>query len=368
MTRVVLLTTNLARGGAEIQVTQLALDLRERGWEVSVVSLVEPTAFEADLREGGVPVYWAPPARLIPLLLKLQPQVLHAHLFHANMAARLARLLVPVPVVISTIHSMAESSRRTGRVRGRDWLYRLTDPLADQVVCVSEAAARRHLSAHAVSAARLCVIPNGIHTANFRPDPSRREATRAALGLGDGFIWLAAGRLMWKKNYPLMLEAASRQPGDTVLLIAGEGPDEADLKRQAAVRGLQARFLGARDDMPALMNAADGLVLSSAVEGLPMVLLEAAASGLPQVAVDVGGVPEAVIDGRTGYVVPPGDSGALAAAMAKLAALPARERAEMALNAREHVLAHFDLRGVTARWEHLYESLLRPGRNASREP
>ncbi len=368
MTRVVLLTTNLARGGAEIQVAQLALELRERGWEVSVVSLVQPTALESDLREGGVPVFWAPPAKLLPLLLKLRPQILHAHLFHANIAARMVRMLLPVPVVISTIHSLAESSRRTGRVRGRDWLYRLTDPLADQVVCVSQAAARRHLSAHAVSATRLRVIPNGIHTARFRPDPSRREATRAALGLDSEFVWLAAGRLMWKKNYPLMLEAAAQQPDDATLLIAGEGPDEADLKRQAAARGVRARFLGARDDLPVLMNAADALVLSSAVEGLPMVLLEAAASGLPQVAVDVGGVAEALVDGRTGYVVPPADPNALAAAMTRLAALPVLERAEMGLNAREHVLANFDLRGVAARWEQLYEDLLRAERRSSREP
>ena len=102
---------------------------------------------------------------------------------------------------------------------------------------------------------------------------------------------------MWKKNYPLMLEAMARQR-EGVLFIAGDGPDAARLRQLA---GPNVRFLGARDDIPALMNACDGFVLSSDVEGLPMVLLEAAASGLPQVATAAGGVAEAVIHERTGY-------------------------------------------------------------------
>ncbi len=373
MTRVVLLTTNLARGGAEIQVSQLARRLHERGWDVSVVSLLKPSALEKELRAMGIPVWSLDAgrnplalARLVALLHRLKPQVVHAHMFHANVAARLARLLCPVPVVISTIHSLAESGRRSKRIRGRDWLYRTTGSLADRVVCVSAAVAERHLAAGAVSRARTLVIPNGVDTARFHPDAAVRKEARAALGLGREFAWLAAGRLMWKKNYPLMLEAAARVHGAT-LLIAGDGPDRQELEKLAGRLGVGARFLGPRDDMPGLMNACDGLVMSSAVEGLPLALLEAAASGLPQVAAGVGGVAEAVIHGKTGFVAAPGDPEALAAAMGRLEAMPADERAAMSRAAREHALAHFDLDAVTGRWERLYEELMRAERIASRE-
>jgi glycosyltransferase involved in cell wall biosynthesis len=373
MTRVVLLTTNLARGGAEVQVAQLARSLRLRGWDVNVISLLKPSALETELRAAGVPVWPLDAgrnrlgiARLVPLINRLKPHIVHAHMFHANLLARLARLVCPIPVVISTIHSMAESSRRSPGVRGRDWLYRVTGPLSDRVVCVSEAIAERHAAAGAVSQARLRIIPNGVDTTRFRPDAERRAQMRTALGLGQDFAWLAAGRLMWKKNYPVMLEAAARQSG--TLLIAGEGPDGAELKALAAKLGVRAQFLGPRDDMPDLMNACDGFVLSSAVEGLPMVLLEAAASGLPQVAVHVGGVPEAVVHERTGYVVAPGDPTALAAAMARLVEMPAGDRAAMSHAAREHALARFELAAVTGLWERLYEELLQAARLSGREP
>lgn len=134
---VVLLTTNLARGGAETQVALLALSLRQRGWPVSVVSLLDPSAFQAELSAAGVPIHslhmhpGRPDplalARLAVLLRKLRPRVLHSHMFHANLLGRLAHLAFPVPVVISTLHSMAESSRHSTGTRLRDWLYRATD-------------------------------------------------------------------------------------------------------------------------------------------------------------------------------------------------------------------------------------------------
>jgi glycosyltransferase involved in cell wall biosynthesis len=337
--RVALLITGLERGGAELQVLQLATALRTRGWDAAVFAL----------RPGLL-------AETPPLhhLYRFRPQVLHAHLFHANMAARLAGLFLPVPAVISTVHSLAESSRRSGRIRLRDLAYRLTDAFAGATVFVSTAAGDRHLAAGAVSAARTHVIPNGVDTDRFRPDAECRAGMRAALGLGAEFVWLAAGRLMWKKNYPLMLRAMEQQK-DAVLLIAGTGPDEEAL-RAAAPAGV--RFLGARTDLPELMNTADALVLSSEVEGLPMVLLEAAASGLPCVATAVGGVGEAVLDGRTGYLVPPGDVAALGAAMARMASLPGAERDAMSVEARQYACARFDLPAVVDQWEHLYRALL----------
>jgi glycosyltransferase involved in cell wall biosynthesis len=190
---------------------------------------------------------------------------------------------------------------------------------------------------------------------------------REVLGVGDEFAWLAVGRLMWKKDYVTMLEAMARQR-EGVLLIAGVGPLEEKLRALAGELGVRVRFLGLREDIADLMNASDGLVLSSVVEGLPMVLIEAAAAGLPCVATDVGGVREAVLDGQTGFVVRVQDPVALAAAMKRLAELPPEARARMAESARAHALAQFDVRTVAAQWEQLYLDRLEAARLSGMEP
>jgi glycosyltransferase involved in cell wall biosynthesis len=360
---VVLLTTNLARGGAETQVALLALSLSRRGWPVSVVSLLDPSAFQAELREANVQVrsLGMQPgrpnplalARLAAILRKERPCVLHSHMFHANLLARLMRLAFPAPLIVSTLHSMAESSRHSTGTRLRDWLYRVTDPLADATVAVCQAVAERHVASGAVRRGKLRVIPNGVDTERFRPDAARRERLRGEFGAGGEFVWLAVGRLMWKKDYPTMLRAAARQR-EGILLIAGAGPLETELAALARELRVRTPFLGPREDVPALMNAADGLVLSSVVEGLPMALLEAAASGLPCVTTDVGGARDAVVDGQTGFVTPRGNPEALAEAMARLTELPGAARREMGQAARELALARFDMGLVTSQWEQLY--------------
>jgi glycosyltransferase involved in cell wall biosynthesis len=360
---VVLLTTNLARGGAETQVALLAMTLRERGWSVDVVSLLPPAAFDRELEDAGIAVHSlgmrpgeANPlavTRLASILRRLRPGVVHSHMFHANLLARVTRLIFPIPRLIATIHSAAESGRESDRVEGRDRLYRLTDALADVTVAVSQAVAERHAGAGAVSRRRLQVIPNGVDTVRFGPDIDARARIRAELGVSHEFLWLAAGRLNWKKDYPTLLAAVERLAG-AVLCIAGAGPLERELREQAGRLGGRVRLLGARDDLPALMNAADGFVLSSVVEGMPMVLLEAAASGVPCVATKAGGVEEVVVDGETGFVVPCGDPDALAAGMARLATLDPASRSAIGRAARERALARFDMRRVVEQWEALY--------------
>ena len=365
--RVALLTTSLSRGGAEAQVVLLATGLRRQGWEVSVISLVKPTAFEHELATASVPVYslnmepgvWNPLGyvRLAAILRRIRPRILHGHMFHANLLARLARLLWPLPVVISTLHSVAESSRGSSDVWWRDRIYRLTDALSDATVAVSKAVAARHESVGAVTARRLRLIPNGVDTSGFRPDGTRREGTRRLLGLKDEFTWLAAGRLMWKKGYGQLLRAFSSL-GRGVLLVAGAGPQEAELRALASELGADVRFLGQRPDIADLMRASDAFVQASVVEGLPVALLEAASSGLASVTTDVGGTAEIVRHERTGYVVPPSNAEALGAAMSRLMNLPAGERRAFGLAAREHVAAHYEAAVVLSKWEDLYRELL----------
>src|ERR1035437_7776001 len=101
-------------------------------------------------------------------------------MFHANLLARLMRLSFPAPLIVPTLHSMAESSRHHTGTLLRDWLYRVTDPLADATVAVCQAVAERHVASGAVRRGKLRVIPNGVDTERFRPDAARRERLRAA--------------------------------------------------------------------------------------------------------------------------------------------------------------------------------------------
>lgn len=364
--RVVLLTTNLAEGGAERQVASLARELVRRGWQAHVISLVEPSAFQDELEAAGVQVFslgmrpGRPDPRgyfrLLDLLRRLRPQVLHCHMFHANLLGRLCRLLCPVPVLISTLHSMAETGRASRSVVWRDRFYRWTDGLSDVTVAVAQAVAQRHADAGAVRRSKVRVIPNGVDTTVFRPDPERRSRVRRALGFGKEFLWLSAGRLMWKKGHGTLFEAFTRV-GQGVLLIAGSGPLEGELRQKAEGLRTDVTFLGQRHDMPDLMAACDAFVHASIVEGLPVALLEASASGLPCVATDVGGAGEVVIHGRTGFLAQPGDPASLAAAMKKLVELPAEERLSIGEAAREHVLARFGIESVISQWEALYREL-----------
>ncbi len=376
MNRVLLLTTNLARGGAESQVAQLAAGLRSRGWDVAVTSLLPPTAFADELEAAGVPVrtlgmrpglpdpraLW----RLIPLLRRFRPGVVHAHMFHANLLARLARLLYPVPAAVCTSHSVAETARGSGDSRLRELAYRATDWLSDATVAVCRAGADRLLASRAAPARKLRVVPNGIDTARYRPDPERRARVRRALGMGEEFAWLAAGRLMWKKDYPTMIRAFAAA-GRGVLLIAGAGPDADTLRAEAAGSGAGVRFLGQREDIPDLMCACDALLLSSVIEGLPMVLLEAAASGLPCIATRVGGAEEVVVHGQTGLVVEPGDAAAFADAMRRLADMPPEVRREMGARGRAHIEERYSLSRVLDLWEDLYRELLAGARMRAME-
>jgi glycosyltransferase involved in cell wall biosynthesis len=338
--KVLLLTTNLAMGGAEKQVAGLATGLATHGWSVHVVSLVKPTAFVKELETVGVSVH-SPGLVNIPALIRaMRPDILHAHMFHANMLARMLRLVLPIPVVLNTIHSLAESSRKSDVIWLRDLAYRVTASLPDMTVAVSEAAADRHIKAKCVNRNRLQVIPNGIDTGIFRPAEGRAQRE---------FTWLAVGRLHWKKDYPTLLKAfAVLERGR--LLIAGSGAEESELRRIAPA-GVD--FLGQRIDTAELMRNADAFVLSSVIEGLPVVLLEAAASGLPSVATDAGGVRET----EPAFLVSTKDSNALAGAMGALMDMPEAERAELGREARARAVANWDWSVIVERWLKLYREL-----------
>lgn len=365
--RVTYLVTTSAVAGAERQVHDLALAMQDRGWDVAVISLLPKGAAFADLPDRGIPFETLGMSRGMPdpravwrlrtLLRRLRPDVLHGHMVHSNLLARVSRLLVRTPVVVSTMHNENE---------GAQWryvLYRLTDRLSDLTTTVSQAAVAEATRRRAAAPGRITLFPNGLTSRALPPDPARRAATRASLGVGDGFLWLAVGRLEAAKDYPNMIAAFAqvhRSDPDARLVIAGVGDLEPRIRAgiEDASLGSHMTLLGFRTDIPELMEAADGFLMSSAWEGLPMVLLEAGSSALPAVVTDVGGSRDSVLDGVSGFIVPPHDAAALAEAMRRLMARGVEERRAMGEAARQHVAATFAMDTIADRWDETYRSLL----------
>ncbi len=277
---------------------------------------------------------------------------------HANLLTRLCRLFSRVPVLISSARSICEGGRF------REWAYRLTDSLCDLTTQVCRPGAERYIQRGLTPAHKMLYIPNGIETDQFAPDPAIRATVRRQLEVEQAFVWIAVGRLEPQKDYPNLIRAMRRVVSDahssTRLLIAGQGPLHEIIERQIADLELakNVRLLGVRTDIPQLLNAADGFVLASAWEGLSIALLEAAATALPIVATDVGGNSEIVIDGETGFLVPPRNPDALAEAMLRLMNLPPEQRLAMGQAGRSHTMANFDMERIVDRWEQLYLQLL----------
>jgi glycosyltransferase involved in cell wall biosynthesis len=352
-------------GGAEQQAILLAKGLRRRGWRVSVVALSGSGGdAAAELEDAGVPFLslqmrkgLADPRGWIRFnrwLRREQPDVLHAHLPHAAWLARWSRLAAPVPLVVDTLHSSS-----TGAM-GRHFGYACSLWLTDHVTAVSEATAASHLAAGMVRESELSVVWNGIDVDRWQPDARARCEAREELGVKDDFLWLAVGRLEAVKDYPSLLRAMTRTPERARLLVLGAGPQEGRLAELAEWLGLKqrVRFAGFEPNVLRWMRAADGFVLSSRYEGLPMVLLEAGACVVPVVATDVPGTREVIVDGETGWLAPAGDAEELAKTMMKLMHTPPDARHAMGERARRHVARNFSLEAALDRWERLYANLL----------
>ena len=366
--RILFLSTSMGMGGADSQLLSAAQELRGRGHEVLIVSLTPLGPMGLDARRLGLRTESLEMRRGLPdprglvrlarLVRDWRPHVVHSHMVHANLMARALRLVSPVPALVSTVHNIHEG----GWIRMA--AYRWTNALVDRMTIVSEAAAERFINDRIIPRELLRIVPNGVDTEQTGRLPAgTREALRRSLGLEHAFVWLAVGRFEVAKDYPNMIRAFARvreRQADAVLLLVGRGSLQEQTEALVRELGLTpaVRFLGVRSDVPVVMSAADAYVMSSAWEGMPMVLLEASAAGLPIVATAVGGNREVVVDGESGYLVPARDDEALAAAMLRLCARSGAERRAMGEKGREHIRANYGVRRVADRWEELYQEVL----------
>lgn len=353
--------TCLGVGGAERLVTALADHFVSRGHEVVLVFFhgdaeLRPTDSRVqlvNLNMKRTPLGVATALKeLRKLILVFQPDVVNSHLVHANILARLLRLVTPIPRLVSSAHNTNEEGRF------RMLAYRLTDHLADISTNVSEDAVQVFERQRALLSGRMLSIYNGINVRDFVFNETDRDRIRAELSVGGSTpLIIAVGRLWEAKDYPNLLKAMAglaRRSVEFRLAIVGDGPLRGELEALAQFLDIahQVDFLGVRHDVPALMSACDVFVLSSAWEGFGLVVAEAMACERVVVATDSGGVKEVV--GEAGYLVKSRDSEALSSAIAQALRMSNAERKAMGEAARKRVIEKFSLSATADRYLAVY--------------
>lgn len=306
-------------------------------------------------KEGGRP---AAIRRLAGIMREARIDVVNGHNPYGALYGLIAGRMAGVRAAFRTEHSFHYPGRASAWygpfVEGPATL------MSAGVICVSEAVRQSHASRMPWAAGRFVTVLNGIPDVGpVRP----REEVRASLGLRpDQRVAFTAGSLMKQKAQHVMIDGFARVAPElphAQLLIAGAGPLQQPLEEQIHARGLDGRvvLLGARRDVPDLLNAVDLFVLSSVREGLPMSLLEAMRASLPSVVTRVGGNPEVVIEGEQGHLVAAGDVDAMGAAMRSILGDPARGEV-FGRAARERWQAHFTAAEMVKRTEDLYRAAL----------
>lgn len=291
-------------------------------------------------------------------LAEMRPTVLCVHGYKAGLLGLSAARSLGVPVIAVSRGWTAEC----WKVRLYERLDRIALRHMDRVVCVSHGQAAKVRRA-GVDLAKISVIHNSIRTNRFerpRDDAWRHRLDERFNSAQPTFIVGAAGRLSPEKGFEVLVDAVrlAREQDELNfgVVLFGDGPLKADLQKRIDNAGIGSHFVlaGFTDELDRFMPHFDLFVQSSHTEGLPNVLLEAAAAGVPVVATDVGGTREVVVDGETGLVVPPADAPALAQAVTSLLQNP-KLRQAMGERAKTHVRDQFTFAAQAAAYRHLFE-------------
>ena len=289
--------------------------------------------------------------QLLSLAKRCKIELIHTH----NPAPHFYGALVGFILRIPVIHT--KHGRNYPADRKKIWLNRISSFLTNRIVAVSRDAADICRSVEKIPASKVTVILNGIDTAKFYP----KEKIHAAK-TGKVLIGIVA-RLSVEKDHQTLLLAYKLLAEKTAgfhLNIIGDGLLREDLERMVRQLGIESivSFCGMCHDIPGHLRNLDIFVLSSTTEGISLTLLEAMATSLPVVATDVGGNPEVVIDGETGFIVPPKNPREMADKLLRLIT-DENLRRQMGEKARKRVEEHFGIKETVRQYQELYNCLMR---------
>jgi sugar transferase (PEP-CTERM/EpsH1 system associated) len=357
-------------GGAEVLAARIARRLRHR-YRFHFVCLDRLGVLGQELREEGFGVEtlerkpgldWRCFWRLSQALRRARADVIHAHQYTPFFYSLVARLLSRRPAVLFTEHGRHQPDypRRKRILANRLLLQR-----RDRVVAVGEAVRQALIVNEGIPAPRIQVVYNGVDFEQFAHRPAERDCVRRELGLADDeLVVIQVARLDYLKDHQTAIRTLGRVCRSLPrvrLVLVGEGPEMPRIEAQIQEKGLAGRvlFVGLRKDVPRLLQAADLFLLTSTSEGIPLTVIEAMATGLPVVSTRVGGLPEMLEDGESGFLAPAGDDAGLASAILRLSGDP-DFRKRVGQRGRERALASFSEANMVERYRALYQGML-PG-------
>lgn len=372
MKKICHITTGLNIGGAEMFLLNLAVSMKQKGVEQTVISLLA----EGDLSERFVseniqvihlginryPWTWWLIFKLPFLLKRISPGIIQTWLYHADLIGGLAALFVNARLVwnvrqtdISAKHNKKEIVL-IARIAGV-----LSKHLPDKIICCSERAKKSHVEI-GYDESKFVVIPNGCDTSVYKPEPDRKKILRNDLNLDNDIVIGRIGRYDPQKDYKNFISAADMLCSKNQaiwFLMAGEyiTDNNASLEKWISQTGCPGRFilLGKRDDLPDLYQAIDVMVSSSLGEGFPNVVAEAMACEVPCVVTDVG--ESSALVGEAGIVVPKGDAAKLAEACQQLIDMEYSRRDDLGKAARTRIKKLYSIERSTRKYLVLYEQL-----------
>jgi glycosyltransferase involved in cell wall biosynthesis len=356
-------------GGNTAMVLSLARELISCGLNVELAAHHDQPYIEP-FRQVGITVFeigiggkgdMLAPFRLAALIRGGNYDIIHSHTRPADLAAYIAAKLTGKPLVI-TQHGNINLDGETLARRHDVFAFGYSQVLRGtaKIAAVCNATKRELIQECGVSPHNIKVIYNGIEQNKVDDSIKGRELVRRELGIDkNAEVVIITGSLKWKGHETLLDAVAliARQAPNLTVLIAGRGPQEPALRQQAAQLGISNRvhFLGFRQDIPALLSAADVFVLPSRSEAFPVSILEAMAAGLPVIASNIGGIPEQVQPGVNGYLINPCDAQVLARFLLALCQ-DGGLRAHMGQNSRETV-RHFTVNRMVDGYLSLYKGL-----------
>lgn len=364
--RLLLVIDLLFWAGAETQLRHLAIGLRRRGHQVTLLAVNDITSHVADLEGAGVELVKLRAGgrlaklRAMPALIRAarRADLVHCTGWDASLWGRLAAIAARRPVVV-TEHTAGRAFQVSRSGASRERLIALHNRLLDRFTAATVVVARSQvelLESEGVRSQSIVHVPNAVPLAELR-ERAAAPLRGAALGVPEGArVVVQVARFEPQKGQPVTLRAVAQlreRLGDVRAVFAGAGGEEERVRREATDMGADwANFLGSRDDVPALLAMADVAVLPSTAEALPMSLIEAMAVGTPVVATDVGDVRWLLRTVGGGLCVPAGDEAAFVAACERLLAEPGL-RGSLAEAGRERA-AEFDLPAMAERYEKVF--------------
>ena len=355
--KILYVLTGLGLGGAEKVVIDIADQMNNLGHDVKIAYLtgkvvVRPQSNSIQLIPLGLNSFvdfYKASKQYHKLLKHFQPDVIHAHMVHANIFTRLNRIISHNYKLISTAHSNNEGGQT------RMLAYRLTHYLSDVTTNVSNKASQEFVKRHAVPANGIVTVYNGIDLKKFTYTSPTVDK------LKDKITYIAVGRFHAAKDYPNLLNAFLELKNKQLhremeLLIVGQTDDVIYPKLQEFIikNKLESivKILGKKDNIPELLSHANCFILSSKYEGFGLVVAEAMASGTFVIATDCGGTAE--IMGDTGILVRPQDSQALAQAMQQALSLTDEQISSNNIRARKRIEELFSLEKSVEKWLEIY--------------